>query len=110
MLTAGDLIWPVFVHGGKSRAPVESMPWQFRHSIASLVDAAGEAVGLGIPLIAIFPAVTDLALKDPNGTEATPTPITLIRRTVSAIKQGARCPISASSATSRSIRSRRTLA
>ena len=85
MLTAGDLIWPVFVHDEKGRAPVESMPGQFRHSIASLVDSAGEAAGLGIPLIAIFPAI-DPALKDPDGTEAV-NGNNLICRTVSAIKK-----------------------
>jgi LysR family hca operon transcriptional activator len=43
MLSAGDLIWPVFVHDESDRAPVDTMPGAFRHSIASLVDAAGEA-------------------------------------------------------------------
>jgi porphobilinogen synthase len=85
LLTAGDLIWPVFIHDEKSRAPVDSMPGQFRHSIASLVDAAGEAAGLGIPLIAIFPAI-DPALKDPDGAEAV-NANNLICRTVSAIKK-----------------------
>src|SRR4029077_18667061 len=42
-LSAGDLIWRVFVHDEKDRTPVDTMPGAFRHSLASLVDAAGEA-------------------------------------------------------------------
>ena len=69
VLTAADLIWPVFVHDEDGRAPVPSMPDAFRLSIPALVDAAGEAAELGIPTIAVFPAV-DPALKDPDGREA----------------------------------------
>jgi porphobilinogen synthase len=68
-LTASDLIWPVFVHDEDGRAPVPSMPEAFRLSIPALVDAAGEASSLGIPTVAVFPAV-DPALKDPEGHEA----------------------------------------
>ena len=66
VLTPGDLIWPVFVHGEDGRAPVPSMPDAFRLSIPALIDAAGEAASLGIPTVAVFPAV-DPALKDPRG-------------------------------------------
>ena len=76
VLTAGDLIWPVFVHDEKGRAPVEAMPGASRLSVAALVDAAGEAAALGIPLIAVFPAV-DPALKgkDPGTFTAYPVPL-----------------------------------
>ena len=84
-LSAADLIWPVFVHDEKRRAPVEAMPGAFRHSIASLVDAAGEAAALGIPTIAVFPA-TDPALKDPEGSEAL-NPDNLVCRTIRALKK-----------------------
>src|SRR5271155_1855496 len=85
MLSAGDLIWPVFVHDKGKREPVEAMPGAYRHSISSLVDAAGEAAALGIPTIAMFPAV-DPALKDPDGREAT-NPDNLICRAISALKK-----------------------
>ena len=85
LLSAGDLIWPVFVHDEKDRMPVDTMPGAFRHSIASLVDAAGEAAALGIPTIAVFPAV-EPALKDPDGGEAI-NPDNLVCRAVSALKQ-----------------------
>jgi porphobilinogen synthase len=84
-LSAGDLIWPVFVHDEAKRAPVEAMPGAYRLSIAALVDAAGEAAALGIPTIAVFPA-TDPVLKDADGSEAV-NPDNLICRAVSALKK-----------------------
>jgi porphobilinogen synthase len=84
-LSAGDLIWPVFVHDEGGRQPVEAMPGAFRLSIAALVDAAGEAAALGIPTIAVFPAI-DPGLKDPDGQEAV-NPDNLVCRAVSAVKQ-----------------------
>ena len=57
VLTSGDLIWPVFVHDEGHKAPIASMPGVFRLPIPALVDAAGEAAALGIPTIAVFPAV-----------------------------------------------------
>jgi len=85
MLSAGDLIWPVFIHDKDKRAAVETMPGAYRHSISSLVDAAGEAAALGIPTIAVFPAI-DPALKDPDGSEAINSD-NLICRAVSALKK-----------------------
>src|SRR5438105_14851497 len=49
ILTAGDLIWPVFVHDEGHKEPIPSMPGVFRLPIPALVDAAGEAAELGIP-------------------------------------------------------------
>ena len=84
VLTPGDLIWPVFVHAEEGRAAIPSMPGAWRLSIAALVDAAGEAAGLGIPTVAVFPAV-DPALKDPEGREAV-NPDNLVCRAVAALK------------------------
>jgi porphobilinogen synthase len=84
-LTAGDLIWPVFVHDEAGRAPVPSMPGAFRLSVSALVDAAGEAAALGIPTVAVFPAI-DPALKDPEGREAL-NPDNLVCHAVSALKK-----------------------
>ena len=86
VLTAADLIWPVFVHDERAaRAPVPSMPGVDRLSVAALVDAAGEAQRLGIPLIAIFPA-TPQARKTPDGEEAV-NPENLVCRAVRAVKE-----------------------
>jgi porphobilinogen synthase len=85
-LTAADLIWPVFVHDEKAaRAPIPSMPGVERLSIPALVDAAGAAHGLGIPVIAIFPA-TPAERKTPDGEEAV-NPENLVCRAVRAVKQ-----------------------
>jgi porphobilinogen synthase len=85
VLTAGDLIWPVFVHDEGHRAPIPSMPDVFRLPIPALVDAAGEAAELGIPTIAVFPAVPD-TLKDAEGSNAVD-PGNLVCRTVAALKK-----------------------
>jgi porphobilinogen synthase len=85
VLTAGDLIWPVFVHDEGHKEPIASMPGVFRLPIPALVDAAGEAAALGIPAIAVFPAVP-AALKDAEGSEAL-NPGNLVCRAVAALKQ-----------------------
>ena len=86
VLTAGDLIWPVFIHDERAaRTPIPSMPGVDRLSIPALVDAAGDAKSLGIPLIAIFPA-TPAERKTPGGEEAF-NPDNLVCRAVRAVKQ-----------------------
>jgi porphobilinogen synthase len=85
VLTAGDLIWPVFVHDEGRKAAIASMPGVFRLPIPALVDAAGEAASLGIPTVAIFPAVP-AALKDEEGSEAL-NPGNLVCRAVAALKK-----------------------
>jgi porphobilinogen synthase len=86
VLTAADLIWPVFVHDERAaRAPIASMPGVDRLSIAALVEDAGAAKSLGIPLIAIFPA-TPADRKTPDGEEAL-NPENLACRAVRAVKQ-----------------------
>jgi porphobilinogen synthase len=86
MLGAGDLVWPVFVHDEGQKMPIPSMPGAFRLPVPALVDAAGEAAALGIPVVAIFPAIP-AALKDAEGSEAL-NPENLVCRAVAAVKQG----------------------
>jgi porphobilinogen synthase len=86
VLTAADLIWPVFVHDERAaRAPVPSMPGVDRLSVAALVDAAGEALALGIPAIALFPA-TPAERRTPDGEESV-NPENLVCRAVRAVKK-----------------------
>ena len=88
VLTAGDLIWPVFITEGKGqRQPIASMPGVVRYSLDTLVDAVGEAASLGIPAIALFPEV-DTALKTPDAREAT-NPDNLICRADARDQEGA---------------------
>ena len=85
VLTADDLIWPVFVLDGENRREsVESMPGVERLSIDRLIDAVGEASDLGIPAVALFPN-TDPALKTPGAEEAH-NPDNLVCRAVRAVK------------------------
>jgi porphobilinogen synthase len=84
-LSPADLIWPVFVQEGRAaRTPISSMPGVDRLSIAALVEDAGDAKSLGIPLIAIFPA-TPAERKSPEGEEAL-NPENLVCRAVRAVK------------------------
>lgn len=85
-LSASDFLWPVFVHDGtEARMPVPSMPGVCRLSVGALVDAAGEAAELGIPVIALFPA-TPAELKTPEGGEAL-NPDNIICRAIRAVKK-----------------------
>ena len=85
-LHASDLIFPVFVHEGDNRVePIASMPGVSRLSLDRLLPVAEECVELGIPVMALFPAI-DPALKTPDGIEAT-NPDGLIPRVVRALKE-----------------------
>jgi porphobilinogen synthase len=86
VLTPADLIWPVFVHdAAAARMPIDSMPGVSRLSVAALVDDAGAAAALGIPLIAVFPA-TPPERKSEDGDEAL-NPDNLVCRAVRAVKK-----------------------
>ncbi len=54
VLTANDLILPVFVHEENGRAPVPSMPGVERLSIDELLKVGEQALELGVPLIDLF--------------------------------------------------------
>ncbi len=82
-LSVNDLIWPIFVHDHEEAMAVPSMPDVFRLGIAGAVDAAKEAADLGIPVIAVFPAI-EPDLKDPEGSEAI-NPNNIVCRSVRAI-------------------------
>jgi porphobilinogen synthase len=85
-LGAADLIWPVFVREGKGeREPIQSMPGVARLTVDMLVEDARKAVRLGIPAIAIFPAIQP-SLKSPEAEEAY-NPDNLVCRAVRAVKQ-----------------------
>ena len=84
-LTAGDLIWPVFLCDGvNQRQPVASMPGVERLSLDLITGAAAEARDLGIPAICLFP-YTDPALKTADCREAW-NPENLTNRAIRAIK------------------------
>ena len=86
VLTSSDLIYPVFVIDGKSRVePVRSMPEVMRYTVDRLLKVAEGCLTLGIPAVALFPAV-EKNLKSTDGREAI-NPRGLIPRAVSALKK-----------------------
>jgi len=85
VLTANDLIYPVFVLDGDNRTEtVASMPGVQRQSIDRLLQTAEECVKLGIPALALFPVVEQSA-KSLDAREAF-NPQGLVQRAVSALK------------------------
>ena len=85
ILSVDDLIWPLFIHEGEDRLePVPSMPGVNRMSIDHLVKTAGAAAAVGIPVIAIFPAIAN-ELRTPDGDEAVNLD-NLVCRAVKAVK------------------------
>ncbi len=85
-LTPADFLWPVFVHdAAAARAPIASMPGVDRLSVSALVNAAGEAHALGIPVIALFPA-TPPERKTAEGDEAL-NPENIVCRAIRAVKK-----------------------
>ena len=84
-LSAGDLIWPLFVRDGIGvREPISSMPGVERLSLDQVVKAAESAAGHGIPAICLFP-YTDPSLKTETCEEAW-NPQNLTNRTIRAVK------------------------
>ncbi|NNM73285.1 porphobilinogen synthase [Enterovirga aerilata] len=85
-LTAGDLIWPLFlIDGERRRVPVQAMPGVERLSVDEALREAERAARLGIPAIGVFP-YTDPALRDERGSEALNAK-NLVCRAVRAIKE-----------------------
>jgi len=86
VLTANDLIYPVFVLEGTRRTQkVDSMPGIERVSIDKLLPVAEQCVKFGVPVMALFPVI-DQRLKSRDGREAY-NPKGLVPRAVSALKK-----------------------
>jgi porphobilinogen synthase len=86
VLTADDLIYPVFVvEGARRTQAVPSMPGVSRLSLDKLLGVAERCLKLGVPAMALFPVI-ESSLKTPDGREAI-NPEGLIPRTVSALKK-----------------------
>lgn len=84
-LSAGDLIYPVFVlEGDQRQEDVPSMPGIKRRSIDLLLDHLAEVDALGIPAVALFPVVGE-DKKSLDGAECA-NPDGLAQSTVRAIK------------------------
>ncbi|HEY7759730.1 MAG TPA: porphobilinogen synthase [Burkholderiales bacterium] len=85
-LTADDLIYPVFVIEGEGNAqPVPSMPGVSRLTLDRLLPVAERCLRLGVPALALFPAI-EPRLKTPDGREAM-NPKGLVPRVVAGLKK-----------------------
>jgi porphobilinogen synthase len=85
-LSADDLILPVFVMDGKARTErIDSLPGVSRYTIDKLLPVAERCMKLGIPALALFPAI-EHKLKTADGREAV-NPKGLVPRTVIALKK-----------------------
>ncbi|MEQ6341130.1 MAG: porphobilinogen synthase [Gammaproteobacteria bacterium] len=86
VLTADDLIYPVFVlEGNSKREAVASMPGVERVSLDELLKEAADLVALGVPAVALFP-VTSQDKKTEDAREAY-NPDGLAQRAVRALKR-----------------------
>ena len=84
-VTPSDLILPLFVVEGRDQEiPIESMPGCFRLSPDRILGIAAEAAALGVPAVALFPALEE-GLKDPAASESW-NPDGLLQRTVKMLK------------------------
>jgi porphobilinogen synthase len=81
-----NLVLPLFIQEGEeAETPIASMPGQFRLGIEKIVGRAREALELGIPAVALFPALP-AELKDPRGSESLNSS-GLLQRCVRALKR-----------------------
>ena len=85
-LVASDLIYPVFLLDGNGQAQdVASMPGVQRLSVDRLLPLAEQCLGLGVPVMALFPVI-DAAKKSADGREAI-NPDGLVPRAVRELKR-----------------------
>jgi porphobilinogen synthase len=84
-LTAGHLIYPLFIQEGSVNTPISAMPGCQRWCVQDLIKEAGEAHALGIPAVVLFPRIPD-ELKT-RGAEACHDDHGLVPRAIRALKQ-----------------------
>ena len=85
VLTPADLVWPLFVTEGSGiEEPVGSLPGVSRWSVDGIAARAKEAVGLGIPCLALFPNTPPDKRSD-DGAEAL-NPDNLMCRAIKAVR------------------------
>ncbi|MCK6595653.1 MAG: porphobilinogen synthase [Bacteriovoracaceae bacterium] len=70
LLSTNDLIAPLFLKDGKDiKEPIHSMPGVVRYSLEHLVQECRELYALGVPCVALFPAIEE-KLKNAKASEA----------------------------------------
>ncbi len=84
-LSPAHLVLPMFVQEQPGETPIKSMPGHARLGVRELVDKAREAFDLGVPAVALFPAIRD-ELKNSQATESE-NPEGLLQQSVRALKR-----------------------
>jgi porphobilinogen synthase len=84
-LARSDLILPLFVQPGDGETPIGSMPGHARLGLDRLLDRAEQALSLGVPAVALFPALPD-TVKDSRATESSNS-AGLLQQSVRALKR-----------------------
>ena len=84
-LHVADLVLPLFIHHHEADAPIASMPGCARRSIAHTIAIAREASAVGIPAVALFPALA--ATEKDSRAQSSVDPHGLLPRCVRALKQ-----------------------
>ena len=82
-LCPSDLVLPLFVTAGEKRE-IPSMPRVYKHPLDSLLTESSKALTLGIPAVALFPALDD-SLKNKRASEST-NPDGLLQQTIRELK------------------------
>ncbi|MGH7903661.1 MAG: porphobilinogen synthase [Candidatus Dormibacteraceae bacterium] len=83
-LDPGSFVYPVFAAEGlEGPRPILSLPGQSRHCLTSLVETAGEALGLGVTAVLVFGVP---ARKDATGSQAW-APDGISQRAITALKE-----------------------
>lgn len=85
VLRAENLIYPVFVHEGKSDGNIESMPGKKRLCLNGLLRETETAMNAGVSAFMLFPVIED-AKKSPDGRESA-NPRGLVPQTVREMKK-----------------------
>ena len=88
VLSASDLVLPLFFHEDEEDVAIESMPGCTRWSLLGLVQEAKEAYALGISAVILFPKIEE-ELKT-SGAEECFNPEGLVPRAIRALKEA--CP------------------
>jgi len=84
-VSAANLVLPLFVQPMNGETPISSMPGHARLGIDRLLERAETTLELGVPAVALFPALPE-ELKDPRGTESANS-AGLLQQSVRALKK-----------------------
>jgi porphobilinogen synthase len=83
-MTPQHFVYPLFIHDGKGKQEIASMPGAYRHDLDSLMEEVETARGLGVNSVVLFPAERE-ELKTSTGDESF-NPEGLVQRAIRRLK------------------------